>query len=791
MLVNESLLKKYVDTDKSAKEIADDMTMSGSNVEKIFSLCDEIDLLVIGKILSIKKHPEADKLDLLEVDIKDEVLNLITGAKNIKEGDLVPVALNGCKLANGLKIKKSKIRGVESNGMLCSYEELGIDKKLIPESMKDGVWVLKGDYNIGDNLVKALNINENIIEFEITPNRPDCLSVIGLSRELAILKDSTVSPIELNFSQDRSNEVVDVDIVKDSGCNFFATKIIQDIKVEESPDWLKIALMKLGVRPINNVVDVTNYVMLELGQPMHAFDLSKIKGNHLTIDKNEDPDTVFKTLDGKERKVPKDTILIKDKKGIISLGGIMGGYNTEVTDKTNKILIEAASFDSSIIKRTSKEMGIRTEASSRFEKFVDHNMVVKAIERFCTIFESISETKNNKTFYTENIESEKNKINFRFNRIKDVIGVDMDKTLFFNIINRLDIEVENIDNNLFVLTPPSYRCDLEIEADILEEIARVYGYNNIPSITPKLSITNNDISKYKKFEKRAKSFLNGYGYNEILTYSFTSKNNIKKLNIKENSIMNKYIEISNPLGEETSIMRTSLIPATLDIISKNINRGNKNLDFFEIGKVFYNTDNMIENKNLIISTIGENIDFFDLKGTIEALFDMLNIKNYEFIVEDLNPVYHPTRCANILIDGHLVGTIGEVHPKVSNNFNIDERVYVSEINFEILIGFGNLKNTINEVPKYPSMERDLAIVVDKSIEAREIEKIFEENKGSILESYEIFDIYEGSQVPENKKSMAYKIIYRHRERTLKDKEVNKLQEKILKELENRVNGILR
>ncbi|KAB3529809.1 phenylalanine--tRNA ligase subunit beta [Alkaliphilus serpentinus] len=797
MLVPVRWLKDYVNIDIDTKEFADKMTMSGSKVETIEKMGEGIEGVVVGRIESINPHPNADKLVICKINIGQQLLQVVTGATNIKEGDYIPVAVDGAKLAGGLKIKKGKLRGEASEGMLCSQEEMGISKNLIPEALKDGIWILDKEYPLGVNIMEAIPFEDEIIEFEITSNRPDCLSMLGMAREAAATLGTKLKypEIQLKEGKEKAAEKIKVKIEDVEGCQRYVAKVIKNVKIQQSPQWMQQRLMKAGVRPINNVVDVTNYVMLEYGQPLHAFDLEKIAGDTIIIRKAKDQEE-FKTLDGVNRILNADMTMITDSERSLAIGGVMGGEDSEITETTQWILLESANFNNDLIRSTSKRLNLRTEASSRFEKGVDPNLADIAADRVCQLITDL-EIGEVLEGMVEVYPTKKEIIqtSIRPNRINQLLGTDLSIKAMVEILKALEIEAveegEEIKVNI-----PTFRNDLQMEADFVEEIGRIYGFDKIVPTMARGNIVVGGKTNGQLMEELAKSQLNSMGFNEVLSYSFVSPKSVEKILLPADSIKRNFVRLINPLGDETSVMRTSLLPNMLDILSRNFNRKNEEVRAFELGRIFIpkseeSKELPYEIPNLVLGVYGEGEDFYTLKGVIETLLDGMGIKDYSYEVEKHHPTYHPGRCANLMIHDRVAGVLGELHPSVLENYDIHKKCYCAELDFSILMALTRLDKLYQPLPKYPAITRDFAIVVKEDLYVREIEKIISDKGGKILESFKLFDVYRGNQVPAGCKSVAYTLTYRHKERTLTDEDVNKVHETIVDTITQQLGGTLR
>ncbi|CAH2212386.1 phenylalanine--tRNA ligase subunit beta [Tepidibacter aestuarii] len=792
MLVPVKWLRDYVDIDMNTQEFADKMTMTGSKVEKVEYFGADIEKVAVGKILEITKHPNADKLIVTKVDIGSEVIQIVTGAKNVKEGDLIPVALVGAKLPGGIKIKKGKLRGELSQGMMCSSEELGIPFSMIEESKRDGIYVLDEEYELGADVKEVLGINDALIEFEITSNRPDCLSILGIAREAAVTigKELKYPNIEVKESDDVAE--FNIKIEEEDLCRRYATRIIKNVKIEASPYWMQRRLIEAGVRPINNIVDITNYVMLELGQPLHAFDLEKLGRETIVVRRAEDEEK-FTTLDDVERTLDSNMLLITNGEKSVAIAGVMGGANSEVSDNTKTILLESANFDADSIRRTSKKLNLRTEASAKFEKGIDVNLVETAINRAAQLIEQLNAGTVLKGIVENyNAPVKEQKITVRPQRINKLLGENISLNQFVEILESLEFKCELIEDKV-ELTVPSFRLDMVEEADVLEEVARIYGYENIPS---KMLYGDNTMGLQtieQLFEEGIKSSLVSMGLNEILTYSFVSPRGVDKINLSKDSIKRNFIKIKNPLGEETSVMRTTLLPNMLDVAARNNSRKVEEFAAFEIGNTFMPMDEImpVERKSICISMYKDSIDFFDMKGVVEELFKNIGFENYEVLPEKNHTTFHPGRCANIVYNDNIVGVFGELHPDVLENYDISKRGYAAEFDFELLLTYANDEKLYTPLPKYPAMTRDIALLIKDEVYVKEIEDIITKNSQGLVESFKLFDVYKGEQIEEGYKSVAYSLVYRSKDNTLTDEEVNKVHENILKELSEQINANLR
>lgn len=796
MLLPIKWLKEYVNLDIDSKVLADELTLSGSHVESIISLDRGLEKVVVGRIEKIGKHEDADKLLVVIVDIGDEILQIVTGATNLKVGDYVPVALIGAKLPKDFYIEKTNFRGVYSFGMLCSLKELGYEDSVIPKRHRDGIFVLDKEYPLGTPIEEILGLYSEIIELEITPNRPDCLSIIGMARETAATFNKELKLPEINVKDEVENIEDYVDSIKvDEGlCNRYYARVIKDIEIKESPLWLQIYLMEAGIRPINNIVDITNFVMLEFGQPLHAFDLDKLDNKKILVRRAKEKEKI-RTIDDQKRTLTNSNLVITDGETPIAIAGVMGGMDTEVTEETTTVLLESANFDGKSVRLTSKAHNLRTEASSRYEKGMDPNLCKMAAERACQLVEQIGAGKVVKgpiDIY-ENVREEKT-IQLRPEKVNNLLGTDLTVDEMTNYLERLDLKSKIYGDNI-VVNIPTYRLDLNIEVDLIEEIGRLYGFHNIP-IKPLVGVLTRGGKPYNRIvSDMASSILQGLGLNEVITYSFISPKVYDKIKIEPSSKLRDYIKLINPLGEDYSVMRTTLIPNMLELLGRNYNHGVKECYLYEIGNIFIPKELPLkelpkEEKILSIGMYG-NVDFYNLKEVAITLFERLGLKGIEYTIEDKDPTFHPNRTANILLEKEKIGILGEIHMDVAENYDIDTRVYIAHINFDTIVKKTNLERKYRPLPKYPAILRDIAVVVDNDILVGDLENIILENGEGLIEDLELFDVYEGKQVSEGKKSIAFSITYRSYERTLKDEEVNTVHNRIIQNLENKFDAKLR
>ncbi len=793
MLISYSWLKDYVDLSVDAKKLADDLTMSGSKVETVKSYGQEIKNVVIGKIVSLEKHPDALKLQIGIVDVGKEKLQIVTGAQNIKVGDYIPVALHGSTLPGGVKIKRGKLRGVESNGMMCSAKELGLDESLLPEYQRNGIFILP-ELPLGDDVRDVLELDD-VIEFEITPNRPDCLSVVGIAREAAATYRKSYRMPEIKISEVDDKNPATVTIEADDLCFRYVARVIRNAKIGPSPMWMQMRLLKAGIRPINNIVDVTNYVMMELGQPLHAFDLDKVKNRHIVVRRAKEGERLI-TLDDKERILDKDMLVIADEEKAIGLAGVMGGQNTEITDDTVNILIESANFKGSNIRYTSRKLGLRSEASSRFEKGLDPEITVLACNRAAQLMAELSggEILEGLVDVYPKPVTEK-VLSVRYERINKLLGTNLSCQEMKEILSFLDFGTICDDKNLIVKVP-AFRGDVDGEADIAEEIGRMYGYNNIEDTLLKgTQITAGVKTREQKLEDTVKDVFLSCGLNEVITTSFMGMKDLDKINLPDDSYLRNAVKIMNPLGEDQGYMRTTLLPFMLNVVCTNYSRKVSEFKAFEISKVFVPKSLPLEElpdeiKSGIIAMYGHDVDFLTIKGVIEELLDVLNIKNVKY-VRSQNPAYHPGRSADVIVGDEKICVFGELNPDVAENYDINKRVYISEVNLELLFKHANDEKVYKPLPRYPAVERDIAVLVDKSTFVADIENVIRKAGGQLVDDVKLFDVYEGENIPEDKKSVAFSIWYRSYDKTLTDEEVSKVHDKIVNRLSEELGAQLR
>lgn len=788
-------LKDFADINAGPKEYADALTMSGSKVEGIETLGEEIDKVVVGRITAVEKHPDADRLQVTLVDVGDETIQIVTGATNIKVDDLIPVALDGSSLPGGKKIKRGKLRGVESFGMMCSISELGVTKEEYPNAVEDGIFILEGGLAPGMDIKDVLGLNETVVDFEITSNRPDCFSISGLARESAATFGAEFKKPEIKVKEagDSVQGQAAVEIKAPDLCSRYTARIVKDVKIEPSPRWMKERLKAAGVRPINNIVDITNYVMLEFGQPMHAFDLENLKGCKIIVRKAADGEKM-QTLDGQDRELDSSMLVIADEERAVAVAGVMGGANSEITPGTKTILFESATFNGISVRLTAKKLGMRTESSGRFEKGLDPENALAAVNRAAQLVEQLGAgTVCMGIIDCYPVKAEKKIIPFNSGRINALLGTDISTGKMKEIFKRLEIEV---DEAAGAVAAPTFRPDLECEADLAEEVARFYGYNNIKAtLLEGKAATIGSRTWKQKIEQIIRQTMLSCGLSETYTYSFTSPKVFDRINLPEDSELRKTVDITNPLGEDFSIMRTTTVPDMLEVLATNYNRRVEEARLFEVSHVYIPKSlplvELPEEKPVLTLGMCGKVDFYDMTGVVDELMSMLGIRKYEYVPVKDNPTFHPGRTARLLVNGMECGILGEIHPDVAEKFDAAQRNYVGMIDMESLAAGASLKPEYKPLPRFPAVSRDIAMLVDDSVMVRQIEQLISAKAGKILEEIKLFDVYKGKQVPEGKKSVAYSIIFRAADRTLTDDEAGKAMGDIIKALSEKLGAQLR
>ena len=790
-----SWMKAYVpDLDVDVQEFVDKMTLSGSHVEGYEKKDKNLEKIVVGRIETMEKHPDADKLVVCQVNVGSESLQIVTGAKNVKVGDLIPLVLDGGKVAaahgddneypDGIKIKKGKLRGVESNGMMCGIEELGSSRDFYPEAPEDGVYVFPEGSSVkpGDDAVHALGLDDTVVEYEITSNRVDCFSMIGMAREVAAtFRKPFYPPVVTVKANDKDvNDFVKVTVKDHDLCSRYCARVVENIKIGPSPKWMQDRLKAMGIRSINNLVDITNYIMEEYGQPMHAYDLDTIANHEIIVKRANDGDT-FVTLDGQERKMDSNILMICDGEKEVGIAGIMGGENSMITDNVKTVLFEAACFDGTNIRLASKRIGLQTDASFKFTKGLDPNTAMEAINRACQLVEEMGcgdVVGGVVDIYPEPVKEKV--LEFEPDRYNKLLGTDISKEEMLTYLTKLELVYNEQDNTL---TIPTFRQDLNCAADIAEEVARFYGYDNIPVSLPKGEAT---VGK-KPFDQRvqgiAREICERNGFSGGMTYSFESPKVFDKLLLPEDAMERQAIVIANPLGEDFSIMRTVSLNGMLTSLATNYNRRNKVARLYELGNIYLPkalplTELPDEKMRLTLGMYGAG-DFFDMKGVVEEIFDKLGVTGAECEPSNDIPYLHPGRQARIQKGKLDLGFIGQIHPEVGDNYNLKTEAYVAVLNMEVITMLTNFDRKYEGIAKFPASTRDLSMVMDKGLFVGQIEHVIKKNAGKILESCELFDLYEGEQVGEGKKSVAFSLIFRAKDRNLESAEVDKAVEKVL------------
>lgn len=804
MRVSFKWLKEYVEIPVSPEELAERMTMSGVAVENIEYPGKGLDKIVTGKIEQISPHPDADKLVICRINTGSEVLQIVTGAPNVREGQVILLALVGATLPGG-KITKAKLRGIESYGMLCSAQELGLDPKNFPPDQQEGILEYASDTPLGMDARELLGLDDVILELELTPNRADCLSMVGVAREVSAVLGTLLRlpEIRVRESEESIDGQVSVSVTDPELCGRYVGRLIRNVRIGPSPVWMQQRLQAAGIRPISSIVDVTNYVMMELGQPLHAFDYDKLKDHRIIVRKAEPGEKMY-SLDEVERELTPDMLVIADPHGSVAIAGVMGGLETEITGETTSVLIESARFNPASIHRTSKNLGLRSESSIRFEKGVDINGCLLAATRACQLMQEMGCGMAVKGA-VDNFPSpqENTLIRLRPGRVALIMGMEVPRAQIKEIINRLGFGLTE-EGSEFIVEVPTGRGDISAEIDLIEEIARLFGYNNIPTTLPEGASTEGRKTRAQALTGRVIDIMTDCGLTEIITLSFMNPKIFDMLNIPPDGALRRAVTVQNPLSEEQRVLRTTMLPGILDIMSRNTARKNKDLAFFEVGRLFTPTDGEKlpkETLTLVAGVMGKttggwetravDMDFFYLKGVVETLLDSLNIKKYNMVPETANPSFHPGRTAGIEIAGDRIGIIGEIHPGVAENFRLNERVAVMQVDLDKLIGAAGGFKKYSQLPKYPAVERDIAIVVTKDVLAADVNRVIRKQSGQLLESISLFDLYQGAQVNEGYKSMAFSLRFQAPDRTLTDEEVNAIHKKIQQALQESFQAELR
>ena len=782
-------LADYVDCGVSVKEFCASMTMSGSKVETYETEGDAVKNVIVGKLVSITPHENSDHLQVCQVDVGgDAPIQIVTGAQNIVEGALVPVAMIGADLPGGVHIKKGKLRGVESNGMLCSLGELGLTKHDFPYAIEDGIFLIEEDCKPGQDIHEAIGLDDTSVEFEITSNRPDCLSVVGLAREAAVTfgKPLNLKAPEFHGSEDKLSDSLAVAVENTQLCPRYIAGMVKNVKIGPSPRWMRERLRASGVRPINNLVDITNYVMLEYGQPMHAFDQRYVKDGKIVVRNAKDGETIT-TLDGQERQLSPEMLIIADAEKPIAVAGVMGGEYSGIMDDTNTVIFESAYFEPVQVRRTAKKLGMRTDASARYEKGLDPDGCQRTLKRAMELVELLGAGESVAEFIeVDNRTAKPAEIPFDPDWINRFLGTEISREEMVKTLESLDIQVKGD-----VCVSPSFRIDLERPADIAEEVARIYGYNNIPSTVIR-GVAEAQLTPQQQFLRKAEQTMVGLGYYGTLTYSFTSPKCFDRIGLPADSKLRKTITITNPLGEDTSIMRTTTLPCMLDVLATNYKNRNAAVALYEIGKEYLPTgpDTLPNEPNrLTIGMYGGDADFFALKGAVEALLKELRLPKCTYVrPSEAEGVFeeccalHPGRSAVILSDETPIGYLGELHPTVQKTYGIGTRTYVAKLLVQEMAEMAEAEVTYRPLPKFPAITRDLSLLCDDALPVGKMEEAIEQAAGKLLEEVTLFDVYKGDQIAAGKKSVSFSLRLRSHEGTLTDEQADAAMKRVLKAL---------
>ena len=790
-----SWIKAYVpELDVTAQEYTDAMTLSGTKVEGFTKLDADLDKIVVGQIEKIEKHPDADKLIICQVNVGTETVQIVTGAPNVKEGDKVPVVLDGGRVAGGhepgqrveggIKIKKGKLRGVDSYGMMCSIEELGSDRNMYPEAPEYGIYIFDDDAVVGESAVKALGLDDVVFEYEITSNRVDCFSVVGIAREVAAtFRKEFKPPVVTSTGNDEDvNDYIKVKVENTDLCPRYCARVVKNIKIGPSPKWMQRRLSSVGIRPINNLVDITNYVMEEYGQPMHAYDLDTIAGHQIIV-RNAHKGEKFVTLDGQEREMDDSVLMICDGEKAVGIAGIMGGENSMITDNVQTMLFEAATFDGTNIRKATKRLGLRTDASGKFEKGLDPENALAAMNRACQLIEELGagEIVGGVVDVYPN-KKERVRVPFEPERINALLGTNVSVEEMLGYFKMLELDYDEAKQELII---PTFRQDLLRTADIAEEVARFFGYANIPTTLPHGASTMGKISFKQRVEDVAGEIAQFCGFSQAMTYSFESPKVFDKLKLAADAEERKTVVISNPLGEDFSIMRTLPLNGMLNSLAINYNRRNKDVKLYELAKVYVpveGEDLPDERVQFTLGFYGDG-DFFTMKGVVEEFLEKIGMSaRPEYDPEAGKTFLHPGRQAEILYKDTVIGYLGEVHPDVADTYGLGERTYIAVLDLPEILPFASFDRKYEGIAKFPAVTRDISMVMPKTVLVGEVEKIIEKRGGKLLEKYNLFDIYEGAQIKEGFKSVAYTISFRAKDRTLEDKDIQPIMEKILGDL---------
>lgn len=793
MLLSRKWLNEFVNIDTNDHDFGEEMTLSGSKVETTQKLGAELNNVVVGKVLAMKVHENSDHMFICQLDIGEaSPVQIVTGAQNVKEGDLVPVAKDGSTLPGGIEIKASELRGVKSYGMLCSLQELNLTINDFPDAIEDGIFILnEEDCVIGQDIREVIGAMDSVVEFEITPNRPDCLSIIGLAREAAATFGKELRLHEPQVRGGGSGDLfalLNVEVPAEDLCPRYTARMVRNVKIAPSPKWLRERLRASGVRPINNIVDITNYVMLEYGQPMHAFDYRYVKGGTIIVRRAEDGECLT-TLDATARTLTSSTLVIADAHRAVGLAGIMGGENSEIKEDTVDVVFESANFNGTCIRKSALALGMRTEASAKFEKGLDILNTLPAVNRACELVELLGAGEVlDGVIDVLNYVPHPTTLELRPDKINALLGTDIDTCEMIRILSSIGFQVEG--ENVIV---PSWRGDVAHYSDLAEEVARFYGYNRIPITAMRGETTQGGFSAEELLARKLGSTCRAMGYHEIITYSFISPTYYDKIRLPIDSPLRNSMTILNPLGEDTSIMRTTVLPSMLEILSKNYNFRNKAVCLYELGRTYFLREDGMANEPKVLSlgAFGPEMDFFNLKGNVEGVLASLRINEISFVPEHCNPSYHPGRCANILVRDQVIGVLGQIHPLVASNYGVDADLYCAELQFDALFQNQGSTPQYNPLPKFPSMSRDIALLVDKTVTVGMLDRCIRSSSKGLLRDLSLFDIYTGDRLPENKKSIAFNLVLRADDRSLTALEADAEIAAILEGLSQELNAVLR
>lgn len=775
------------------REFVETMTIAGQKVETYERLDAELRNVVVGRVVSITRHTNSDHMWVCQIDVgAGEPVQIVTGAQNVHEGDLVPVAQHNSWLPGGVHITKGKLRGEISNGMLCSLKELGLTLNDFPYAIDDGIWILQEDCKPGDDINTVIGNDDTVVDFEITNNRPDCYSILGLAREAAAAFNKPMrhhDPVVRGGAAGELSELLEVEVPAEDLCRRYTARMVRNVKIAPSPKWLRQRLRANGVRPINNIVDITNYVMLEYGQPMHAFDYRYVGSGKIVVRRSE-PGEVLTTLDGNVRTLTPGMLVIADETKPIGLAGIMGGENSEIMDDTVDVVFESANFNGTSIRQTALALGMRTEASGKFEKNIDPLLTLPAVDRACELVELLGagEVMDGVIDVLNDI-PEPRTIELEPDRINALLGTDISEADMVEYLRRLEIPVEGHE-----IRVPSWRPDLVGMADIAEEVGRLFGYNNIPTTTFRGAATEGGYTEAMKLENRAGSLCRSLGYSEILTYSFVSPSIFDQIRLPEDSSLRNAMRIQNPLGEDASIMRTVALPSMLAILARNNAYHNDAVKLYELAKVYLPKPGQIlpdEPKHLVLGTYGEHEDFFKMKGEIEAFLRGMNVPEARYTAEKHDPTFHPGRCARVSVGGVDLGCFGQIHPLVARSYGIDGEIFAAELNFTALLSLQLPEKTYTPLPKYPAVTRDIAVVCDEAVTVAALSDCIRAAGGRLLRSVELFDIYRGKGIASGSKSAAFRLTLRADDRTLTDADSDGVVSAVLAALEKELNAKLR